>query len=437
MAGEASQRGPVSRWIWVVVCLVLAFTLGGGAFVLDHGRVQKNDRKLFGEMVKKLRQRAFVLVTKGKIFMDGEAVATTRAATDSDSADWKVAALHRALEARRYRHNMALEQTFHQEVALCVAAQTDFKVLKKLLRTCGLAGYSDQHLGVPEGTLPADVSGVKASDCTMVELEPGPKLNPASVEGRVKVTVLVGEDGYTVTAGGERMVIARKAGALDFAGLGKQLGRIRARVPRKDDLTVAVEEEITAGQLVKALEAIQKPGFRYLALVDEAGVSTAYPRAETDQKEALKGIGGIDDPSQPGGIVGLGEQDLTGKGGGARTGHSRKTSPRVVAGRAEVRGALDKEIIRRIVRRHLNEVKYCYQQGLSARTEPTGRVVIQFTIAGSGQVVMSVVQKSTLNNRPVETCIARAVRRWLFPKPRGGGIVIVSYPFVLRTVRGK
>ena len=45
---------------------------------------------------------------------------------------------------------------------------------------------------------------------------------------------------------------------------------------------------------------------------------------------------------------------------------------------------------------------------------------------------MAVVQKSTMNNRNVETCIAKAVRRWLFPKPKGGGIVIVSYPFVLR-----
>ena len=57
----------------------------------------------------------------------------------------------------------------------------------------------------------------------------------------------------------------------------------------------------------------------------------------------------------------------------------------------------------------------------------------QFTIAGSGQVVASVVQQSTVGDQPVEGCIANAVRGWAFPKPVGGGIVIVSYPFVLKS----
>ena len=46
------------------------------------------------------------------------------------------------------------------------------------------------------------------------------------------------------------------------------------------------------------------------------------------------------------------------------------------------------------------------------------------------------VQTSTMKNRNVEQCIAAAVRRWLFPKPKGGGIVIVSYPFVLKSSGG-
>jgi len=31
----------------------------------------------------------------------------------------------------------------------------------------------------------------------------------------------------------------------------------------------------------------------------------------------------------------------------------------------------------------------------------------------------------------VGNCIAQAVKRWQFPKPEGGGSVIVTYPFVL------
>src|SRR3954462_13008109 len=36
-----------------------------------------------------------------------------------------------------------------------------------------------------------------------------------------------------------------------------------------------------------------------------------------------------------------------------------------------------------------------------------------------------------MGNARVENCTVQAVRRWEFPKPMGGGIVIVSYPFVL------
>jgi hypothetical protein len=38
-----------------------------------------------------------------------------------------------------------------------------------------------------------------------------------------------------------------------------------------------------------------------------------------------------------------------------------------------------------------------------------------------------------MNNVPAEQCIAAAVRRWEFPKPQGGGIVVVTYPFVLKS----
>jgi TonB family protein len=143
------------------------------------------------------------------------------------------------------------------------------------------------------------------------------------------------------------------------------------------------------------------------------------------------------------GTIGLGNLGIIGKGGGGGNGSGygrgagglggrRAHAPDVVPGTAQVRGSLDKEIIRRIIRRHLNEVRFCYEKELMHKQDLYGRVMIQFTISGTGQVVASVVQQSTMNNPNVEQCIAQAVRRWEFPKPQGGGIVIVSYPFVLK-----
>ena len=58
-----------------------------------------------------------------------------------------------------------------------------------------------------------------------------------------------------------------------------------------------------------------------------------------------------------------------------------------------------------------------------------GRVVVNFTIAGTGRVLASVVQSTTLGSPAVEMCVANAVKRWEFPAPRQGGLAIVSYPF--------
>ena len=123
-----------------------------------------------------------------------------------------------------------------------------------------------------------------------------------------------------------------------------------------------------------------------------------------------------------------------GRGAGGLGGRRARTSD-VVPGVATVRGQLDKEIIRRIIRRHINEVKYCYDQALVKQPGLGGRIVVQFTIAASGVVIASTLQSSTVGSAGLENCTVLAVRRWEFPKPIGGGLVIVSYPFVL-TPRG-
>jgi hypothetical protein len=152
------------------------------------------------------------------------------------------------------------------------------------------------------------------------------------------------------------------------------------------------------------------------------------------------GSGGGDTASAGSGerTAGLGNLGTISKGGG--TGYSRGAgglggkrakAPDVAPGKANVRGSLDPEIIRRIIRRHLNEVQYCYEQGLTTKPDLAGRIMVQFTIAASGQVIASVLQNSTMGNARVENCTVQAVHRWEFPKPLGGGIVMVSYPFVL------
>ena len=96
-----------------------------------------------------------------------------------------------------------------------------------------------------------------------------------------------------------------------------------------------------------------------------------------------------------------------------------------------MRGDLDADSVRSTVRAHLIEVRYCYQQALRRDPKAGGRVAIQFTISADGKVRESAVAESTLRDPEGADCIARSFRRWVFPRPEGGGSVDVTYPFAL------
>ncbi|MEZ4454785.1 MAG: AgmX/PglI C-terminal domain-containing protein [Nannocystaceae bacterium] len=99
--------------------------------------------------------------------------------------------------------------------------------------------------------------------------------------------------------------------------------------------------------------------------------------------------------------------------------------------KATVQGQLDPDLIRRIVRAHINEIRYCYNEGLADDPELAGRVAIAFTIGTSGDVTAVSTAESTLADASVPHCMQAAVARWKFPKPDGDAPVQVTYPFVL------
>ena len=99
-------------------------------------------------------------------------------------------------------------------------------------------------------------------------------------------------------------------------------------------------------------------------------------------------------------------------------------------GEPEVLGALDPSQITAVVERYMNQIRYCYRRELNKDDTLAGEVTTKFVIAKDGTVIRAEAKTSTLNNAAVEDCINGRIIRMQFPKPRGGGIVIVSYPFV-------
>jgi hypothetical protein len=91
----------------------------------------------------------------------------------------------------------------------------------------------------------------------------------------------------------------------------------------------------------------------------------------------------------------------------------------------------DKEVIRRIIRSHVDAVRRCYEAVLIEPPYPRGRVMARILISGTGNVTSTCVVNTTLNRLEAERCIVDEALTWRFPKPLGGGLIVVDYPFVL------
>lgn len=117
----------------------------------------------------------------------------------------------------------------------------------------------------------------------------------------------------------------------------------------------------------------------------------------------------------------------------ANLGPHRDRVPEIHPHPPTVMGGLSQEAIRRVVRRHLNEIRFCYEQGLQSNPSLEGRVTVSWIISGDGRVQSSSLASSSLSNSTVESCVVGAVQRWTFPSPENGGVVGVNYPFVLQS----
>jgi TonB family protein len=135
----------------------------------------------------------------------------------------------------------------------------------------------------------------------------------------------------------------------------------------------------------------------------------------------------------------LGELGTIGGGYGRSAGRphaSRAGGGDVLAEAAQVHGSLDKDLIRRIIRHHLNELRYCYEIELPKTPDLGGRAEVRFIIGPDGQVASAVIASSTTRSLALDSCVVEAVRRWEFPRPLDGRVVSVQYPFTFASEPG-
>ena len=143
------------------------------------------------------------------------------------------------------------------------------------------------------------------------------------------------------------------------------------------------------------------------------------------------GIGGVGTKGRGGGLGSYG----TGVGG---LGKKSDRDVSIQTGAVAVLGAIDKELIRKVIQEHASQIRYCYEQELTRDPKLEGKVAIRWVINADGRVSSPQVDTgaTTLMNDKVHHCMMERIASWEFPKPKGGGIAVITYPWILRASGG-
>ena len=182
--------------------------------------------------------------------------------------------------------------------------------------------------------------------------------------------------------------------------------------------------EVQGGELEAALGGI-----------DGAKVATGYGQGGLGLRGGGPGGGGTGVATLGTGKIGTrGRGSGEGGYGSSEGGLGAKADHDVgmTMGKETVLGSLDPEIIRRIVREHAGQIRYCYERELTRSPGIYGKIVMKWVINGEGKVTQATTAETQMRNANVEGCLATKIKTWVFPKPKGGGIVIVNYPFVFK-----
>lgn len=95
-------------------------------------------------------------------------------------------------------------------------------------------------------------------------------------------------------------------------------------------------------------------------------------------------------------------------------------------------GPIQEMLIDNVIRRHLNQIRYCYQRVLNEIPDLEGNVSITFIIDQSGVVTSTNIDSSSLNNEEVETCLCSRFDRFSFPEKPDEGTTTATYTFTFK-----
>jgi TonB family protein len=93
---------------------------------------------------------------------------------------------------------------------------------------------------------------------------------------------------------------------------------------------------------------------------------------------------------------------------------------------------MDKELIRKVINGHRDQIRFCYELALQQAPALSGKVSVAFAVATSGVVAAARVENSSAHSEALSECLVSRVRTWQFPVGKQGNGYRVTYPFVFK-----
>lgn len=124
--------------------------------------------------------------------------------------------------------------------------------------------------------------------------------------------------------------------------------------------------------------------------------------------------------SPNGSKAGIGTSGLSGKSG---------ASTAYIDANTKILGAMDPELIRKIMKEFIPQFRYCYQKEIMRTPSAEGTFDLEFQINAYGKGINVGVRKNGQDfSVNAQNCLKRVVKMIPFPKPKGGGLVDVRQP---------
>lgn len=179
---------------------------------------------------------------------------------------------------------------------------------------------------------------------------------------------------------------------------------------------------------------------RVLGTGSNNAIDSALNNLGNGSSASADGLAGMDargggPGGPPGGGLSIGSIGGPGRPNGSPNGfglnpNKKKTFSPGDGPREVIGNGLDKDVVMSVIRRHQSEIKFCYEKELQQNAKLAGKIAITWTIDASGAISDAQVAESGVDNTNVEACMLERIRRWKFPEPKGGGVVVITFPWV-------